>query len=105
VLASKLLHDFVPVVVREHSLGIQLDLDSLNRNLHFRDERVVIELRVTSKRRPMAPTAGSSKSISIHLSDRVGVFRLMFQVTSLLLNATLSGSYTADVYASPSRDW
>ena len=37
VPASKLLHDFVPAVVREHSLGIQLVWDSLDRNLHFRD--------------------------------------------------------------------
>jgi len=52
VLASKLLHDLVPVVVREHSLGIQLVWDSLDRNLHFGDYRVVVELRVTPKRRP-----------------------------------------------------
>ena len=37
VLRRKLFHDFLPVVVREHSLCIQLVWDTLDRNLHFRD--------------------------------------------------------------------
>ena len=37
VLASKILYDLVPLLVREHPLGIQLVWDSLDRNLHFRD--------------------------------------------------------------------